>query len=359
MANPIFSSTQGTKRKQYEFTSHPSKRQKISDGSQISTYSQDDSASNISLSDIGTHPDPSKCYRVPRDEEGSLICIYQNCKHPIQDSSHPELFMAHLQDHANNSDVMIVSMLKKNEYSKEEDKLVKPSQRGKQIRIQMDKYGNKRFKKDNEGKYVCFFEGCTMNMWTNFSRHIKAHELRGDKPSSEQYSSPELLSCNYNNATNNTCKIPSNNSIKKSNFEFHSDQYSEKVSNMVFEKASQSYAHHFHFYQPKVAPTSITTTTTPQQKTVIMEREQVLLKHQQQHLTEQLTANLHFLKRTGLTERENNFLAQIDITNQFSPTQTEVLPPLRSFLPINHSSTCTAFTPYQIRRTPHRIAQQL
>jgi len=358
MANPIFSSTQGTKRKQSEFASHPPKRQKKSDVSQISTNSQDNSELNISLSDISTRPDPSKCYRVPRDEEGSLICIYLNCKQPIQDASHPEIFMTHLQEHENNADLMIVSMLKKNESSKEEDKFVKLSARGKQIRIQMDKYGNKRFKKDNEGKYVCFFEGCTMNMWTNFSRHIKAHELRGDKPSNEQYTSSEH-SCNNNNnsTTTITHKIPSNNnSIKKNSFEFHSDQYSDKVSNMVFEKAAQSYAHHFHFYQPKVAPTSVV--TLPQQKTVIMEHEQVLLKHQQQHLTEQLAANLHFLKRTSLIEREN-YLTQFDITSQFLPKQTEVLPPLRSFLPINHSSTFTAFSPYQIRRTPYRIAYPL
>jgi len=223
----------------------------------------------------------------------------------------------------------------------------------------MDRYGNKRFKKDNEGKYVCFFEGCTMNMWTNFSRHIKAHELRGDKPSNEQNASPEQHSYNNNSTTNITHKIPSNssnnnnNSMKKNNFEFHSDQYSDKVSHMVFEKAAQSYAHHFHFYQPKVVPTS--TVTLPQQKAVIIEHEQVLLKHQQQHLTEQLAANLHFLKRTALTERENNYLTQLDIKSQFLPKQTEVLPPIRSFLPINHSSTCTAFSPYQIRRTPYRI----
>ncbi len=80
----------------------------------------------------------------------------------------------------------------------EEEELHTPklSQRGLQLRAQMMKYGlsiavitelymwvlrvKDIFRQDSEGRYLCFFNNCTMRMTTNFSRHIAKHEKKLD-----------------------------------------------------------------------------------------------------------------------------------------------------------------------------------
>ncbi|GAM23373.1 hypothetical protein SAMD00019534_065480 [Acytostelium subglobosum LB1] len=59
------------------------------------------------------------------------------------------------------------------------------SSRGVQLREQMIKYGLKLFRMDGEGKYICFFQGCSLHMITNFSRHVAKHEKVGDQIKSE------------------------------------------------------------------------------------------------------------------------------------------------------------------------------
>eukprot|EP01132_Coremiostelium_polycephalum_P011947 gene11947-14623_t len=89
---------------------------------------------------------------------------------------------------------------------------LKPSQRGIQLRNQMIYYGLNLFRQDNQGKYLCFFEGCSLRMLTNFSRHIAKHERKGDKIKEELAG---LVPSNSNN-NNNNMGSPGSSPIKKS-----------------------------------------------------------------------------------------------------------------------------------------------
>jgi len=77
--------------------------------------------------------------------------------------------------------------------------------RGWLMHRKIEKYGWEMFRKDSDGKFACFFEGCALRAKaTNFSRHIEIHERKGDKPKVHTKLSKNPLPTNSNQAGDKT-----------------------------------------------------------------------------------------------------------------------------------------------------------
>ncbi|KAF2076895.1 hypothetical protein CYY_001798 [Polysphondylium violaceum] len=91
------------------------------------------------------------------------------------------------------------------------------SSRGIQLRQQMMKYGLKLFRMDSEGKYICFFQGCSLHMITNFSRHVAKHEKVGDRIKPELFHLSNLYTGNKNDSNDNNQNNNNNNNNNQNN----------------------------------------------------------------------------------------------------------------------------------------------
>ncbi|KAF2070748.1 hypothetical protein CYY_007929 [Polysphondylium violaceum] len=128
---------------------------------------------------VGTHsnPFPNLNYKlesalVKMNENGQFDCPYPGCGKVI--NGNRGNVSSHLRYH------MKFIVPKKPVGGIEQLYLPTGKVRGAILRGQMEKYGSHSFRKDAEGRYVCFFKNCEHRMLTNFSRHVHKHENNGD-----------------------------------------------------------------------------------------------------------------------------------------------------------------------------------
>ncbi|EGG16358.1 hypothetical protein DFA_09389 [Cavenderia fasciculata] len=140
-------------------------------------------------SHVGTpsRPFPTLDYKVKSEQvkqntDGTYSCPYPTCNKTIKGNKGN--LSSHLRWHrrldAEAGESRGINNLEEGE-EEEFTTPLKPSQRGVQLRNQMIHYGLNLFRQDNQGKYLCFFDGCQLRMLTNFSRHIAKHERKGDQ----------------------------------------------------------------------------------------------------------------------------------------------------------------------------------
>ncbi|KYQ94069.1 hypothetical protein DLAC_04346 [Tieghemostelium lacteum] len=122
-----------------------------------------------------------KSESVKQNPDGTYSCPYPNCNKTIKGNKGN--LSSHLRWHRR-LDAEAGEARGSNPTDEGEEEFTtpsKPSQRGVQLRNQMIHYGLNLFRLDSQGKYLCFFEGCSLRMLTNFSRHIAKHERKNDK----------------------------------------------------------------------------------------------------------------------------------------------------------------------------------
>ncbi|KAF2076033.1 hypothetical protein CYY_002647 [Polysphondylium violaceum] len=122
-----------------------------------------------------------KSESVKQNPDGTYSCPYPTCNKTIKGNKGN--LSSHLRWHRR-LDAEAGELRDTNPMDEGEEEFttpLKPSQRGVQLRNQMIRYGLNLFRQDSQGKYLCFFEGCSLRMLTNFSRHIAKHERKGDR----------------------------------------------------------------------------------------------------------------------------------------------------------------------------------
>eukprot|EP01133_Synstelium_polycarpum_P007750 gene7750-9085_t len=184
-----FEEMQELRNKQQQATNKPLLKAALSSPNSRGVNSATSTPTHSPKSHIGTpsRPFPTLDYKiksesVKQNADGTYSCPYETCNKTIKGNKGN--LSSHLRWHrrldAEAGEARGPGSLEDGE-EEEFTTPLKPSQRGVQLRNQMIHYGLNLFRQDNQGKYLCFFEGCALRMLTNFSRHIAKHERKGDK----------------------------------------------------------------------------------------------------------------------------------------------------------------------------------